>query len=137
MMMVLTIADGHRRLEGDRKTFSPRATCESCHGAEPHPADVNNKLNEHVDKIARQTCHVPSNARGGKPTKAWRDWSTAGKLKENGKPVVKSQRTTPPSGRASTRRKSVFGSSSFLGKRTGAPNLGCWGAIRISDNRSS
>jgi octaheme c-type cytochrome (tetrathionate reductase family) len=66
-----------------------RATCESCHGTEPHPTDVNNKLNEHVDTVACQTCHIPAFARGGKATKTWWDWSTAGKLKDDGKPVVK------------------------------------------------
>jgi len=65
-----------------------RATCESCHGLQPHPADVNNKVNEHVDKVACQTCHIPAFARGGKATKMWWDWSTAGKLNAEGKPVV-------------------------------------------------
>ena len=65
-----------------------RASCESCHGTAPHPRQVNNKMNEHVDKVACQTCHIPAFARGGKATKTWWDWSTAGKLKENGKPVV-------------------------------------------------
>ncbi|MEA3277742.1 MAG: tetrathionate reductase family octaheme c-type cytochrome [Pseudomonadota bacterium] len=66
-----------------------RATCESCHGTEPHPRHVNNKLNEHVDKVACQTCHIPAFARGGKATKTWWDWSTAGRLGPNAKPQVK------------------------------------------------
>jgi len=63
------------------------ATCESCHGTSPHPAStlVGLKLNDHVDKIACQTCHIPEFARGGVATKTVWDWSTAGKLKD-GKP---------------------------------------------------
>lgn len=62
-----------------------RASCESCHGGEPHEKQ---KLNDHVDKVACQTCHVPAFARGGVPTKMWWDWSTAGKLDENSKPIT-------------------------------------------------
>jgi len=50
-------------------------TCESCHGLSPHKKG---KLNDHVDTIACQTCHVPEYARGGKPTLMLWDWSTAG-----------------------------------------------------------
>ncbi|MEN8175016.1 MAG: tetrathionate reductase family octaheme c-type cytochrome [Pseudomonadota bacterium] len=63
-----------------------RATCESCHGAKPHPKTVNSKLNEHSDKVACQTCHIPYYARGGVPTKTWWDWSTAGRMNSDGKP---------------------------------------------------
>ncbi len=61
-------------------------TCESCHGTYPH----NNlslrglKLNSHVDKVACETCHIPTFARGGVATKTDWDWSTAGRTK-NGK----------------------------------------------------
>ncbi len=51
------------------------ATCESCHGNAPMKDP---KLNDHVDKVACQTCHIPAFARGGKPTKMWWDWSQAG-----------------------------------------------------------
>ncbi len=51
------------------------ATCESCHGLAPMK---NPKLNDHVDKVACQTCHIPAFARGNKPTKMWWDWSKAG-----------------------------------------------------------
>ncbi len=51
------------------------ATCQSCHGNAPMH---NPKLNEHVDKVACQTCHIPAFARGGLPTKMWWDWSKAG-----------------------------------------------------------
>ncbi len=64
------------------------ATCQSCHGTEPHPASLMGaKLNNHTDMLACQTCHIPEFAKGGVPTKTLWDWSTAGKLDENGKPI--------------------------------------------------
>ncbi|MGC9370940.1 MAG: tetrathionate reductase family octaheme c-type cytochrome [Paracoccaceae bacterium] len=64
------------------------ATCESCHGDSPHPVNIKGvKLNDHTDKVACQTCHIPSFARGGVATKTFWDWSTAGKLDEDGKPI--------------------------------------------------
>lgn len=69
-------------------TDDTRATCESCHGLTPHPANDHPKLNDHTDKVACTTCHVPEFARGGKKTKTWWDWSTAGQV-QDGKPVVK------------------------------------------------
>jgi len=70
------------------KTSDLKATCESCHGMRPHPDTANQKLNDHTDKLACTTCHVPEYARGGHKTKMWWDWSTAG-LRENGKGVIK------------------------------------------------
>lgn len=54
-----------------------RASCESCHGHTPHPFQFNGKLNQHVEKIACQTCHIPAFARGGVPTTTFWDWSKA------------------------------------------------------------
>ena len=65
-----------------------RATCESCHGLEPHPEDANSKINDHVDRIACQTCHIPEFARGGVATKTYWDWSTAGRFDDKGKQIV-------------------------------------------------
>jgi octaheme c-type cytochrome (tetrathionate reductase family) len=65
--------------------YKDHASCESCHSAAPHKD--NPKLNDHTDKVACQTCHIPEFARGGVATKTWWDWSTAGKLDENGKPL--------------------------------------------------
>ncbi len=64
-------------------------TCEDCHGLEPHPTsnEMADDLNSHVDKIACETCHIPTYARGGFPTKTWWDWSTAGKMDTDGKPI--------------------------------------------------
>lgn len=57
-----------------------RATCEQCHGSEPHK---NTLLNQHNIRIACQTCHIPEYAKVN-GTKMWWDWSTAGRLDENG-----------------------------------------------------
>lgn len=67
------------------------ATCESCHGNTPHPVTLMGvKLNDHTDKLACQTCHIPEFARGGVATKTYWDWSTAGRLTGDGKPIVES-----------------------------------------------
>jgi hypothetical protein len=59
------------------------ASCESCHGTSPHDKDelVGIKLNGHVDKVACETCHIPTFARGGVATKVDWDWRTAGKTR--------------------------------------------------------
>ncbi len=60
------------------------ATCESCHGTSPHPATslTGFKLNDHVDRVACQTCHIPTIARGGVATMVNWDWRTAGRTKD-------------------------------------------------------
>jgi hypothetical protein len=60
----------------------------TCHGDRPHPIQ-DAKLNDHASKIACQTCHIPEYARGGLATKMSWDWSTAGKMNEQGKPFQK------------------------------------------------
>ncbi|CUH62811.1 Cytochrome c bacterial [Thalassovita gelatinovora] len=71
---------------GSERTVS---TCQSCHGTEPHPANIKGiKLNDHTDKLACQTCHIPEFARGGVATKTFWDWSTAGRLSPEGKPIA-------------------------------------------------
>ena len=50
--------------------------CENCHTAAPHKS--NDRLNAHTARVACQTCHVPTFARGGHATKMSWDWSTAG-----------------------------------------------------------
>ena len=62
-----------------------RASCESYHGSTPHDRQ---KLDDHVDTLACQTCHVPAFARGGVATKMWWDWSTAGRLDADGNPIT-------------------------------------------------
>lgn len=61
-----------------------RATCESCHSQTPHKEG---KINNHASKVACQTCHIPEFARGGVATKMLWDWSTAGKMDAEGKPL--------------------------------------------------
>jgi len=58
-----------------------RASCEQCHGANPHADGV---INQHTVKIACQTCHIPTYAKVNETKLAW-DWSTAGRLRD-GKP---------------------------------------------------
>ena len=66
------------------KTDGSRATCQSCHGNAPHPTD--RKLNDHTDRVACQTCHIPELSRGDYANKTWWDWSTAGERDAEGKP---------------------------------------------------
>ena len=52
-----------------------RATCRACHGSTPHPSNA--KLNDHTDRIACQTCHIPFMAFKAGTKLTW-DWSQAG-----------------------------------------------------------
>jgi octaheme c-type cytochrome (tetrathionate reductase family) len=63
------------------------ATCVSCHGNGPHKREA--RLNEHAAKVACQTCHIPSYARGGIATKMSWDWSTAGQRDANGQHITR------------------------------------------------
>ena len=99
-------ADGHR-IAGSRVQMSAvdahgpalrgadegrsAATCQSCHGNKPHRESLLavQRLNNHSDVLACQACHVPTFARGGVPTKMGWDWSTAGRLTPEGKPLQK------------------------------------------------
>ena len=60
-----------------------RATCEQCHTDKPHKDEI---LNDHIIRIACQTCHIPTYAKGN-ATKMWWDWSTAGRMDEDGNPT--------------------------------------------------
>lgn len=60
-----------------------RTSCRMCHGSAPHVEK--GRLNEHTDKIACQTCHIPQFSRGDYGSKMWWDWSTAGQLGPDGK----------------------------------------------------
>ena len=78
---------GGAHLRGKEYTTNP-TTCQSCHGQAPHkPKSA--KLNDHTNRIACQTCHIPAYARGGVPTKMSWDWSTAGRMGPDGKPLVR------------------------------------------------
>lgn len=82
-----TVKDERAPVSGFRR--SDVASCESCHDRQPHDmARLNGiKLNNHTDRVACQTCHIPQFAKGGVATKIWWDWSTAGRLKD-GAPYV-------------------------------------------------
>ncbi|MCA9932076.1 MAG: tetrathionate reductase family octaheme c-type cytochrome, partial [Anaerolineales bacterium] len=86
-------SDGHE-VSGSRYSMNStdEETCESCHTAEPHQYDM---LNQHIDRIACQTCHIPEYARGDVPTKMFWDWSEAGELNEDGSIIL---RTDPETG---------------------------------------
>jgi octaheme c-type cytochrome (tetrathionate reductase family) len=60
------------------------ATCESCHGDAPHDNTslVGIKLDNHVERVACQTCHIPAIARGGVATMVEWDWRTAGRTRD-------------------------------------------------------
>lgn len=60
------------------------ATCESCHGLAPHAKTsvTGIKLNDHIDRVACQSCHIPQFARGGVATMIDWDWRTAGKTRD-------------------------------------------------------
>jgi len=57
-----------------------RMTCEYCHTEAPHQTDI---LDEHVIRIACQTCHIPYYAKANATKMIW-DWSTAGQLDDEG-----------------------------------------------------
>jgi len=63
--------------------LASKITCESCHGLKPHKHDA--KMNDHTDRVACQSCHIPKFARV-LPTKMSWDWSAAGKRNAEGKP---------------------------------------------------
>ncbi len=73
----------HKSLIDDEQI--DRISCVSCHTMTPHKGG--HKANDHTDVVACQTCHIPEFARE-KPTKMWWDWSTAGRMDEDGKPFT-------------------------------------------------
>lgn len=82
-----TAKDTDKHIRG--KADGNPATCQSCHKDAPHQKGAEAaRLNHHAEKIACQTCHIPEFARGGRATKMLWDWSTAGKLDQDGKPIV-------------------------------------------------
>lgn len=60
-----------------------RAKCIDCHTDEPHDDNI---LNQHMIRIACQTCHIPRYAKGNATKMIW-DWSTAGRLDDQGNPT--------------------------------------------------
>jgi octaheme c-type cytochrome (tetrathionate reductase family) len=72
------------RSYGNSFSNSNRVSCEQCHGAAPHTDKL---LNRHNQKVACQTCHIPTYAKVN-ATKTYWDWTTAGRLDENGKEIT-------------------------------------------------
>jgi octaheme c-type cytochrome (tetrathionate reductase family) len=62
-------------------------SCQACHGSRPHPERAA-KLNDHTDKLACQSCHIPQFARDAIGTELSWDWSTATKMGPDGKPAL-------------------------------------------------
>lgn len=69
-------------IKGNAMVVSPggnnHLACVDCHDRQPHDETL---LNEHMDTVACQTCHIPEYARV-LPTKLYWDWSTAGQDRE-------------------------------------------------------
>lgn len=94
-----TAADPHGAILRGEKTDRNPASCQACHGDQPHKPGPGagllgsltrgDRLNAHTRTLACQTCHIPAFARGGVPTKMFWDWSTAGTLDADGKPFQK------------------------------------------------
>ncbi|QWV94825.1 tetrathionate reductase family octaheme c-type cytochrome [Geomonas oryzisoli] len=59
----------------------PRAMgCTDCHKGDLHKIAI---LNKHMKRVACQTCHIPTYAKGSPTVLSW-DWSTAGKDQKTG-----------------------------------------------------
>ncbi len=70
------------------KTDESPASCQACHSNKPHPESLA-RLNQHTEKIACQTCHIPEYARDDIGTEASWDWSQATVMGPDGKPEVR------------------------------------------------
>lgn len=77
---------GHATVRG-KKSQSP-SSCQSCHSDKPHKENFLHaeRLNQHTEKLACQTCHIPEYARNNVGTELVWDWSTATKMGADGKP---------------------------------------------------
>ncbi|MDP1635017.1 MAG: tetrathionate reductase family octaheme c-type cytochrome [Gallionellaceae bacterium] len=80
---VAAAVEGPAHIRG-KKDESP-AACQSCHSDKPHHEAL---LNQHTDKLACQTCHIPEYARNEIGTEASWDWSQATVMGPDGKPMV-------------------------------------------------
>lgn len=78
-------ATTHHQISGKSMVVSPanqaHIGCVNCHKEAPHAEAI---IDNHLGKIACQTCHVPFFAKE-EPTKTSWDWSTAGKDIKGGK----------------------------------------------------
>jgi len=71
---------GNHRIKGKAYSVSVNHEngfgCSDCHGEAPHG---DKRLDGHTDRVACQTCHIPTYSRVV-PTKSWWDWSKAGDM---------------------------------------------------------
>jgi len=81
---------GGPQMRGKHHEDRNPASCQSCHGDRPHDSSFAHaeRLNDHSQKIACQTCHIPEFARGGIATRMEWDWSEAGILDDDGQPFI-------------------------------------------------
>ncbi len=68
------------RIYSISSTNDNRVTCDQCHTTKPHGDRI---LDNHYNKVACQTCHIPVFAKVN-PTVMFWDWSVAGRSDENG-----------------------------------------------------
>ena len=66
------------RYEMDLQGITDMQSCETCHSDHQHAINI---IDQHTDRIACQTCHIPVYAKE-QYVKTWWDWSTAGELKD-------------------------------------------------------
>ena len=81
---------GTHNIIGSRysKNYNDATLCRDCHESQLGEGESihgdNLFLGFHIDRVACQTCHIPAMARGGKDTKMFWDWSTAGEKTPEG-----------------------------------------------------
>jgi octaheme c-type cytochrome (tetrathionate reductase family) len=66
------------RYEMDLQGITDLQSCETCHADHQHALNI---VDQHTDRVACQTCHIPVYAKE-QYVKTWWDWSTAGELKD-------------------------------------------------------
>ena len=66
------------RYEMDLQGITTLQNCKTCHTDHQHAINI---IDQHTDRIACQTCHIPVYAKE-QYVKTWWDWSTAGELKD-------------------------------------------------------
>ncbi|MHC4207548.1 MAG: cytochrome c3 family protein, partial [Planctomycetota bacterium] len=66
------------RYEMDFHGATGLQSCTTCHTEHQHALNI---IDQHTDKVACQTCHIPVYAKE-QYVKTWWDWSTAGELKD-------------------------------------------------------
>ncbi len=86
----MTASDAQGPIMRGRKDDRNPASCQACHGERPHSGDLLHaeRLNNHAHILACQTCHIPTYARGGVPTRMAWDWSEATRMDGDGKPFM-------------------------------------------------